>query len=249
MDLSFKERLKRGDLLIGTFLTIPSLEIAEILASAGFDWIFVDMEHAPFSLSDVLRILQVTEGKCPCIVRIPVLSEVWIKQVLDAGPAGIIIPHVNSADEVKKILNFGLYPPEGSRSVGISRAQEYGLKFKEYLERANHDIVVIPQVEHIEGVSNIQSIVEVPGISAIFLGPYDLSGSLGILGKVNEPEILESLKTVKLACRKAGVPTGIFGADVQAVKPYIDKGHTLIAVGTDTLMLGKTAKKIRSLLR
>jgi 2-keto-3-deoxy-L-rhamnonate aldolase RhmA len=246
---SFQRRLKQGDLLIGTFMTLPSPEVAEIFAEIGFDWLFVDMEHTILDVKDVQRILQAVEGKCACIVRVPNKDEAWLKKVLDAGADGVIVPHVNTADEVRSIVGVCLYPPEGSRSVGLSRAQKYGLRFDEYVQSANQNIAVIPQVEHIEGVQNIEEIVKVPGISAIFIGPYDLSGSLGKLGETKDPEVQKSIAKIKEVCSEARLPVGIFGMDADSVSPYIKKGFTLITAGIDILFLGESAKKSLQKLR
>lgn len=249
VDASFRKKLRQKKLLIGTFQTLPCPEVAEILLETGFDWIFIDAEHAPYSLQDVQRILQTTEGRCPCVVRVPLKDEIWIKRVLDTGPAGILVPHVNSVEDAQEIIQMCMYPPEGRRSCAISRAQIYGMKLQEYVKNANQEMVVVLQIEHIDGVRNIESIVEVPGIAAVFVGPYDLSGSIGKLGDVTDPEVKESIKKVKTACERAGLAAGIFGVDAEAVKPYIEMGYTLIAVGADTLFLGAEAKQTLRLLR
>lgn len=249
MKLSFRQRLKRGDLLIGTFMTLPSPEAAEIFAETGFDWLFVDMEHTTLGGKDVQRILQAVGGRCACLVRVPNKDEAWLKRMCDAGVDGIIVPHVNTAEEVRSIVRTCLYPPVGARSVGLSRAQTYGLRFDEYVQNANRDMAVIPQVEHIEGVNNIEEIVKVPGIAAIFVGPYDLSGSLGKLGETKEPEVQKSIAKIKDVCSQAGLPAGIFGMDADAVLPYIQMGFTLITAGMDILFLGESAKKTLEKLR
>jgi 2-keto-3-deoxy-L-rhamnonate aldolase RhmA len=242
MHESFFSRLKNGDLLLGTILTLPSPEAAELLSRAGFDWLFVDMEHTSLGVKDVQRILQSVGREFPCLVRIPVLDEAWIKKVLESGPAGIIIPHVNTAEEVENILGWSKYPPEGTRSVGISRAQGYGMDFQNYMSKANETIAIVPQVEHIDAVKNLKSFVNIPGISAIFVGPYDLSGSIGKLGQVEDPEVCEALQEVQTVCSQAGLKTGIFGVDDVAVKPYIELGYSLVAVGTDTSYLIRSAQ-------
>ena len=249
MNVSFRKRLSQKELLIGTLQTLPSPEVAEILMEAGFDWIFIDVEHGTHSLQDVQRILQATESRCPCVVRVPLKDEIWVKRILDTGPAGILVPHVNSARDARDSIQMCLYPPQGKRSTGISRAQGYGMKSQEYVKNANQEMVVVLQVEHIDGVRNIESIVEVPGAAAVFVGPYDLSGSMGRLGDVTDPEVLECIEKVKTACDRAGLPAGIFGVDAEAVKPYIKLGYTLIAVGADTLYLGKEARQTLRLLR
>lgn len=249
VNTTFRKRLRQKKLLIGTLQTLPSPEVAEILIETGFDWIFIDAEHAPYASGDVQRILQAAEGKCPCVVRVPLKDEIWIKRVLDAGPAGIIVPHVNSAREAEEIIQMCMYPPQGRRSVGISRAQGYGMKFQDYVKNANQHMAVILQIEHTDAVRNIESIVGVPGVSAVFVGPYDLSGSLGLLGNVSDSEVKKSIEKVREACERAGLAAGIFGVDAEAVKPYIESGYTLIAVGTDSLFLGKEARQTLRALR
>jgi 2-dehydro-3-deoxyglucarate aldolase/4-hydroxy-2-oxoheptanedioate aldolase len=246
---SFCNRLRKKDLLLGTILTLPSPEMAELLSQAGFDWLFVDMEHTSLGVKDVQRILQAVGKGFPCLIRIPALDEAWIKKVLETGPAGIIVPHVNTPEEIEKILRWSKYPPEGTRSVGISRAQTYGLNLKDYMDNANRTIVIVPQVEHIDAVRNLDAITKVPGLTTIFVGPYDLSGSVGKLGKVNDPDVLGMIHKVQAVCAEAGIVTGIFGVDEQAVKPYVDIGYSLVAVGTDTSYVSKSVEQTLHSLR
>jgi 2-dehydro-3-deoxyglucarate aldolase/4-hydroxy-2-oxoheptanedioate aldolase len=240
---SFRQRLLDGDRLIGTIVTVPSPSVAEMLSDIGFDWLFIDAEHAPLSTGDIQMILQATRDKCPCIVRIPSHDEIFVKQVLDIGAAGIIAPLVNTAEIAQRIASSAKYPPIGTRSVGIARAHGYGRNFVHYVESANQDITVIVQVEHVVAARNIKSILEVEGVDAIFVGPYDLSGSLGKPGKISEPEVEEYISRVRAACRTAGKPIGIFGVDATAVKPFIDQGYSLVVVGMDTLFLARSAEQ------
>lgn len=249
MEGSFKEKLERGDTLIGTILSLPSPEIAEILSEMGFDWLFVDTEHGLLGPGSVQRILQATGSNCPVIVRVPAGDDISIKKVLDLGPAGVIIPHVNSAEDAHRIVRFCKYPPEGSRSVGISRAHGYGMRFQEYVDSANQKVAVILQIEHIRAVRNIESIVKVSGFDAIFVGPYDLSGSMGKIGEVTAPEVQREIEVVRTVCSNAGLALGIFGADAEAVKPFIDRGYTLIAVGIDTMFIARSAQQTLATLR
>ena len=249
MDTNFGKQLKKGNPLIGTFLTLTSPEVAEILAGVGLDWVLVDMEHAPYSIQDVQRILQAVHGQCPCIVRVPQGNEEWIKRILDTGADGLLLPHVNSAEKAKKIVRYCKYPPDGIRSVGLSRAQKYGLGFREYVQRANEDIAIIIQVEDVEAVNNIEAIIAVQGVDAVLVGPYDLSGSMGKLGQVKDPEVQSEIEKVRQACRKTDMPLGIFGVDVDAVKPYIEQGFTMIALGTDTQMFIASAREMLQKVR
>jgi len=246
---SFAKKLRRGDTLIGTVITLPSPEIAEIVSGIGFDWLFIDTEHSTLDVHDVQRILQAANKNCPCIVRAPLHDEVWIKKLLDIGSDGIIIPLVNSADEAEKIVKLCKYPPEGNRSVGMSRAHRYGMKFQEYVDCANEKVAVILQIEHIDAVQNIDSIINVPGVDAVFVGPYDLSGSMGKVGAITDPNVQENIEVVKTACLNAGMPIGIFVIDAEAAKPYIAQKYSLIAVGMDTLFFGKSARDTLKAIR
>lgn len=244
MDHHFRKRLRSGDLLVGTMVTINSPEVAELLAGIGFDWLFIDAEHAPLAMLDIQRIVQAAGKGCPCIVRLPEASEVPIKQALDIGAAGIIAPLVNSARHAEDVVRLAKYSPDGSRGVGVARAHRYGLGFQEYLDAANENVAVIVQVEHIDAVAHIESIAKVPGVDAIFVGPYDLSASLGKLGQVNDPEVQQAIQTVTKASLQAGIRLGIFGLTSESVRPFIDRGYTLIVAGIDTMMLGSSASQL-----
>lgn len=249
MNELFLKRLMKGELLLGTILTLPSPEVAEVFARSGFDWLFVDMEHTPIDVGHVQRILQAVGKDFPCLVRVPSMDEAWIKKVLDAGPAGIIVPHVNTPEQVGRILAWSKYPPEGERSAGISRAQDYGLNLQNYMKKANKNLVIVPQVEHKEAVDRIEAITGVAGLSVLFVGPFDLSGSIGKLGEVDDPEVWQMIKKVRDACAQAGLIGGIFGVDAEAANSYIKAGYSLIALGTDTSHLYRSVQQILGSLR
>jgi len=244
MTRQFRTRLVNGELLIGTVVTLSCPEVAEVLAGAGFDWLFIDAEHSPLEARDMQSLLQGAGPDTPCLVRLSSSEQVPVKKALDIGAAGIIAPQVNSAEQAQAVVRFAKYPPLGARGVGIGRAHGYGLRFQEYVDTANESIAVIVQAEHVDAVENIEAIVSVPGIDAVLVGPYDLSASLGRLGQVDHPEVTGAIDHVTRACREASVRLGIFGASPDAVRPYIERGFTLIAVGGDTLILGRAAKDL-----
>jgi 2-dehydro-3-deoxyglucarate aldolase/4-hydroxy-2-oxoheptanedioate aldolase len=244
MAYSFKQKLKEGKPLIGMIQTLPALDITEILASAGFDWIFIDLEHSALDAAAAQRILQVAQGKCGGIVRVPIGDELWSKRLLDAGADGLIFPQVNTAAQAEKIVQLCKYPPEGTRGVGLARAHGYGLKFNEYIESANREIAVIVQIEHIEAVKNIEAIVQVPGIDALFIGPYDLSGSMGKIGQVDDAEVQEKVEFVRTTAVNAGLPFGIFTTNPGDIKSFIKKGYTLITLGIDVMLFSASAQQI-----
>ena len=249
MNSNFCSGLKNGNLLIGTLITMPVPEVAEIMIEVGFDWLFVDTEHAPFNAKDALKILQTVGNRCPCAVRIPANDEVWIKKALDIGADGIIAPQVNSADEAEQIVRLCKYPPRGVRSVGIGRAHKYGLGFKEYVEKANDGVAVILQAENTNALKNISEIVRVPGVDAIFIGPYDLSASMGKMGKVTDPDVRNAIATIAECCRNAGRCVGIFVDTAETAVGFIRQGFTLIAVSTDGLYMALGAKKTLNSLK
>lgn len=228
-------------------LSCPS--VAEILADVGFDWLFIDSEHGAMDASEIQSILQVVQNKCPCIVRIPSDDEVFIKKALDVGASGIIVPMVNSAESAQRIVELAKFPPDGRRGVGVARAHGYGMKFAEYMETANDEISVIIQVEHIDAVHNIESIVKVPGLDAVIIGPYDLSGSIGKPGQVMDDEVQKHIKKVFDVCNATDMPLGIFGINAEMAQPFIEQGFSLVVVGIDTLYLATAAEATLGKLR
>jgi len=168
------------------------------------------------------------------VIRVPDDSETWIKQALDTGCDGIIVPHVSTAQQAQAVVERAKYPPMGKRSVGIARAHGYGTSFTEYLGTSNERVALIAQIEDVEGVENIHSILGVEGIDAVFVGPYDLSGSMGILGDLTNPLLTKAIGRVRTACQKSGVPLGIFCPNAATAQQEISYGATLIAVGSDT---------------
>ena len=243
MNPSFRSRLKDRDMLVGTIVSLASPEVAEVLGAAGFDWLFVDAEHGPLDTLAIQRLV-IGAGSTPCLVRLARGDEVSIKKALDVGAAGIIAPLVNSAEQAAQVVHWAKYAPLGTRGVGVGRAHGYGFKFQEYVSHANDETVVVVQAEHIDAVSNIEAIAQVPGLDAVLVGPYDLSASLGRLGEVTHPDVMAAIEHVTQACRAAQMPLGIFGLSAEAVKPYIERGYTLITAGIDTVMLGNAARQM-----
>jgi len=247
---AFKERLRNGDLLIGTLISLNSPEIAEILSHTDYDWLFIDAEHGAFNPQQTQPILQAA-GDIPCVIRVPAGDDVWIKKALDIGAAGIIVPQVHTVEQAEQIIDQCKYSPVGNRGVGIGRAHTYGLSFENTIKNANDETAVILQAESRTAIDNIEEIVKVPGLDAVLIGPYDLSASLGRIGEVNHPEVQEAINRVAAVCKEANVRLGYFGVTADAVKPAMENGFTLITVGVDTLFFIKSAtetlEKLKSL--
>jgi len=172
-----------------------------------------------------------------------------VKKTLDAGAAGILAPQVNTAEQAEQLVKWGRYYPAGSRGLGFGRAQGYGFKVSEYLESANESILLSVQAESAEAVKNIDDIVQVQGLDAVLVGPYDLSASMGLPGQVDHPDVKAAIQHVADVCIGAGMPIGIFGLTAEAVKPYINKGFKFIVAGADTFLLGTAARQLLDQLR
>jgi 2-dehydro-3-deoxyglucarate aldolase len=247
--MNFTQRLRQNDLLLGTMLTLPSPELAEMISSCGYDWLFMDGEHGSLSTLDWQRMLQAVAGRSAAIIRVATNSEREIKKILDIGADGIIAPQVNTADEARHVVACCKYPPQGIRGVGLARAQGYGRSFADYMETANDSIAVIVQAEHIDAVNNIDQIVEVDGIDAVFIGPYDLSASMGLMGQVDHPQVVEAIDRVGRACQQRDISLGYFGTTAESVQGYVRKGYHLICAGTDAGFVSagaeQTLKKLR----
>ena len=230
--------------LIGTIYSLGSLPVAEMISGAGFDWVMIDMEHSVLSLEDVQHALPVFGNKILRIVRVPCNDETWIKRVLDTGCDGIMVPMVKTREEAEKLALASMYPPEGQRSVGLTRAHGYGATFTEYLASAGSDLVIMAQIEHAEGVENIDSILNVRGINAIFIGPYDLSASMGLPSQVQHPEVIMAISHVKKKCSEAGMPYGIFASGPEPLSQEINDGCRYILCGVDSSLMSSSLRDL-----
>ena len=231
---AFRSRLRSPEALLGTLISLDSPELALILRRAGFAWFFLDLEHsALLDLKSAQRVIEVLQPEAYAVIRVPDASETSIKQALDTGCDGIIVPHVATREDAVRVVERARYPPAGKRSVGIARAQGYGAHFQEYLARAADNVAVIAQIEDVDGVRNIEEILDVDGIDAVFVGPYDLSGSMGLLGQLSHPDLIGLVDRVRKSCLDRGTPFGIFCPTPSAAKAELDEGATLLAIGSD----------------
>ena len=247
--MSFCTRLRNDEMLYGTMLTLPAPEVAEMVSKCGYDWLFLDGEHSPLSILDWQRLIQAVAGRCASILRVPSASERDIKKALDIGADGIIAPMVNDAAQARRVVDYCKYLPRGRRGVGLGRAQGYGPGFADYVATANDETAVIVQAEHIDAIANIEEIAAVEGIDAVFIGPYDLSASMGKPGDVGAADVVAAIDRVTAACRENGVALGYFGLDAGSVKPYMEKGYRLICAGVDALFVSNGASQILEGLR
>lgn len=241
---NLKSSLSHGDIVVGTFVmefAVP--QIATILASAGADFIIIDMEHTTFTMQTIGQIIRAARGSdLPSIVRVPSIERHFISRVLDAGASGLMIPRIESPNDVEKIIHFSKYSPEGDRGVafGIGHT-DYGdfrqLDEMEYLAKANEDLVIVGQIETKKGVGNIDKILSTGGLDAIFLGLYDLSTSLGVSGELNHQLVLDASNTVIKKAKKYGTAIGSYVNDFETGGHWIDRGVQMFACGNDAFLV------------
>jgi len=249
-------RPKKSDILsrvtLGTWITISHPSIAELMVRAGFDWVVVDLEHSPIGLESAAEIIRTIDlaGVSP-FVRVGNHDKNMIKRVMDAGAHGIIASTVNTPEQASAIVSAVKYPPLGSRGVGLTRAQGYGEEFDTHYRWLNDESIVFAQIEHIEAVQNLESILRTPGLDGFFIGPYDLSASLGVPGDFTHPKMLAAMEEIRRVQHLTSVVPGIHV--VQPIPSEVDQkvkdGYRFIAFGIDYLFLLNNAKKKLSAAR
>ncbi len=231
---------------LGSWIMLNHPSSAEILAGAGFDWLCIDMEHTVTDYFQAQQLIATIQGKgIKPYVRIADNDPIIIKRILDAGAEGIIVPMVNSQAEAQKAVEACFYPPIGKRGVGLARAQGYGFNFDEYKNTTAKDIKVIAQIEHIDAIDDLEGIIKTQGIAGTFIGPYDLSGSLGKPGDYDEPDVKEALERYENIAQKYDKWMGVHVVEPNAEKVLekVKKGYNFVAFSTDYLFLGTFARK------
>lgn len=240
-----KAALKTGKPSIGSWMQIPNTAVAEIMGKAGYDWVAVDLEHGSFSqeiLPDVFRALELG-GTCP-FARVAQCHPKDIKQALDAGVQGLILPMIESGDQLKSAVSWALYPSQGTRGVGYCRANMFGKHFDGYLKNSK-DILFVAQIEHIRAVQNLDDILSVKELDAIMVGPYDLSGSMDLTAQFEHPDFLHVMDTIFHKAKKRNIPMGlhIVQPDREILKSKIVEGYQFIAYGIDAVFLYRSAEQ------
>lgn len=243
--MTLKEKIRAGELTVGSWITLAHPAIAEIMSKAGFDWLTVDLEHSVITIREAEELIRIIAlcGVVP-LVRLSANDPVQIKRVMDAGAHGIIVPMVNSVEEAIRAVESVSYPPGGKRGVGLARAQGYGGSFERYREWIKKEPVVIVQVEHIKAVENLDAILSTEGVDGFIVGPYDLSGSLGIPGEFEHPLMIEAVNKIENNIKPGSKPAGIHVVepDIVQFQKYIQAGYRFMAYSLDTRMLDTSCR-------
>lgn len=238
---TIKRKLRAGEPVIGTFMSLGSTLGAEQLAHLGFDWLVIDQEHGAIDATLTQSLLQAisTTDTVP-LIRVPWNSGDRIKRALDAGAYGLVVPMVKTREEAEAAVQATRYPPLGSRSIGGSRPRLYG--GPDYVEQANDEILLVVQIEHVDAVRNAREILAVPGIDAYFIGPGDLCASLGLPNtwEPDFPEFWAACDEVARAAKELGVPGGIHSSPARAAA-MIERGYRFVAIGFDISYMASAA--------
>jgi len=241
----FKHALAAGELQIGLWSSLCSPLCAELIGYSGFDWIVLDMEHSPNDVPMIMTQLQATASSGTSMVVRPAWNDmVMIKRVLDIGAQTIILPHVQNAEEAQAAVKYARYPRAGVRgAAGTTRASAFG-RIKDYMRKIDEETCILVQVETIEAIEELEEIALVEGIDGIFIGPSDLSASMGHLGNAGHEEVQAVIKQAAITMAKAGIPSGILGVQEEAARRYVGWGYKFVAVGNDIVLLADAADSL-----
>ena len=240
--MNIKEKLANKQLCIGSWINTASPVVAELMSSTGFDFLTVDAEHSAIDLAGAQALFQaIKSGNPDCAPLVRLAGNIYAetKRYMDSGATGVIAPFINTAEQAMELVRAVKYPPDGMRGVGFCRANGYGAKLEEAVAVSNSESFICVQIEHINAVENINEILSVPGIDAVFIGPYDLSASMGITSLFEHPDYVAATETVLEACQSHGVSPGIHVVqpDVSEVERRYHEGYRFIAYSLDITML------------
>ncbi|HEX5824501.1 MAG TPA: aldolase/citrate lyase family protein [Candidatus Limnocylindrales bacterium] len=250
-DRSFRDRTLAGETLFGMFLDLGSAVSAEACAAAGYDWLLIDLEHGAATETDLLGLIQSVEvgGSIP-LVRPQSGERLRIGRSLDMGAHGIMVPRLDSADQAREAVTFLRYPPDGIRGVAIRvRGAGLGMFAHHELKTLNERLVGIVQIESLGGLREADAIAALDGVDVLFVGPADLTHSLGVPGRFDDPSYLAALDAVAAACRAHGKAAGILIYDTAAVPRLLEIGFTFIGIGSEGAFAADGAKRSLAAVR
>ena len=239
-----RAKLKKGAISIGSWMQIPNSSVAEIMGNAGYDWITLDMEHGSLSCSQLPDLCRAIElGDTLPLVRLLDCSPERCKQALDAGAGGLILPMINSSQQLKNIIDHCYWPPKGCRGVGFSRANLFGKKFDNYHDEAQEPLI-IAMIETKKAIDNLDEILKVEGLDAILIGPYDLSASIKLTAQFDTPDFKKLITLVLKKCNQYGIAPGIHivNPSQKELNLKINDGYRFLAYSIDAVMLLKASQ-------
>lgn len=244
MEKKLKQRLQSGEAVHGCWLNMGSAISSEIVGSAGFDWLLIDLEHGVGTESNLVYQLQSLEkSSTTTIIRIESFDAPRVKKVLDLGANGIMFPQIQHTDEAKLAISNMYYPPVGRRGLAkMIRATQYGASFDEYYNATLDNLLGVIQIETLESLKHLDEIAALDGVDVLFLGPADLSLALGILGQWDHPDFIQAVEAIGRAAKNAGKSAGVLFFDVNQYEFYYNHGFRFLASGSDMVFVNQGAK-------
>ena len=246
-----RDKWARGEVCIGTNVTLTDSTVIELLGEVGFDIVWIDMEHSSMSLDNALNHVRTCRGvgMAP-FIRVPSNDPVVVKPFLEMHPAGIVVPRISSLEDAEQAVQSCRYPPRGVRGFGPIRGVRYSARdTQDYLAKVDSEILVILQIEHIDAVNQIDEILQIPGVDSIVPGPMDLSGTMGLLGQTGHPDVIAAIQRMLDAALARGVPMGqSIGPDPEVLRHWIEGGVSWICSGGDWHLLYPAARNLYELM-
>ena len=246
-----RDKWARGEVCIGTNVTLSDSTVVELLGEVGFDIVWIDMEHSAMTLDHCLNHVRTCRGVGVApFIRVPSNDPVVVKPFLEMHPAGIIMPRISNVADAEQAVRSCRYPPRGVRGFGPIRGVRFSARSTEdYLANVDAEILVILQIEHIDAVNQIEEILRIPGVDSIVPGPMDLSGTMGLLGQPGHPDVVAAIQRMLDAARAAGVPMGqSIGPDPEALRHWIDGGVSWLCSGGDWHLLYPAARELHEIM-
>ena len=241
-----KQRLRAGKRALGCWTVLGSPPVIELLAFCGFDYLLLDQEHGfgePSALLQSLQAMAATPA-CTSIVRVPSNDPNYLKRVLDAGVEGVMVPNIHTAEDAREVVVACRYPPAGRRgsALGSARASDYGIRAADYREAAADELLIVCQIESVRAVENIDAIAAVDGVDVLFIGPYDLSGTIGHLGDFKHPDVAALIARAEEGIRRSGKPMGTVPHPGATWRDMFERGYQMINAGSDVARLRDAAR-------
>lgn len=247
-----RKKLRDRRTVFGAWTSLGHPSIAEAFCRIGVDFIGIDLEHSTISLGQAQRIIAAAQAnKTACLARVSSHNGEQIRRLLDSGADGVLVPNVSTGEEVEQIVEWVKYPPVGKRGFGVARAQGYGFGFNSYVSGWNRRSVLMIQIESIAGVEAAEELLSHPEVDGAMVGPYDISGSLGIPGKLAHPRVTKACSRVVEVCRKLGKACGtqVVDPDAQSVAAALKAGYTFVVLASDVFLLWKWGERMRGLIK
>jgi 2-keto-3-deoxy-L-rhamnonate aldolase RhmA len=248
---NLKKKLEERRKVFAAWTSFGHPSISEVFSRIGVDFVGIDLEHSTISLEQAQQIITVCHGcGTSALPRIASHNMEMVKRVLDSGADGIIAPMVSNPSEVERLIGWCKYPPVGQRSYGVARGQGYGFDFEEYTRSWNETSILIIQIESVQGVENVEELLNYEEVDGAMIGPYDISGSLGVPGQLNHPDVVEACKKMISACQSSGKSCGIHLVEpsLNSVQNAFSEGYTFVVLASDVFLLWKWGASMRDLI-